>query len=163
MDKQVSGKLEEMHQGQVATGTLARRVVFGATGALGSAIVRVLTDQGQKVRAFVRNIEKARIVLPTEVEMYSGDVLEKEAARAACMDAEVVYNCVNVPYSKWETVMPTLVDNTIISASAAGAVLLFPGNVYGYGEFRFQPITEEHPRHGLGERRASCETRWKTA
>lgn len=152
MDKQISGKLEEKNQSQVATGTLARHIVVGATGALGSAIVKILTDQGQKVRAFVRNTEKARKVLPGEAELFQGDVLDKEMVRAACTDVEIVYNCVNVPYSKWESMMPTVVDNTIIAASAAGAVLVFPGNVYGYGEFRTQPISEEHPRYATGNK-----------
>lgn len=120
-------------------------VVFGATGALGRAIVRKLTTEGKSVRAAVRNVERARRMLPTSADIVSSYATSAESVRAACQDAFIIYHCVNVPYSKWAAVMPGITDNILTGACEAKARLVFPGNVYGYGPFQKIPATEDHP------------------
>jgi uncharacterized protein YbjT (DUF2867 family) len=44
-------------------------LVSGATGNLGSAVVRALVDAGQPVRAFVRDPETAP--MPASVDLYA--------------------------------------------------------------------------------------------
>ena len=50
-----------------------KHVVIGAAGALGSAIVGVLSGLGKSVRAVVRDVDRARRVLPPEADIVLGD------------------------------------------------------------------------------------------
>ena len=65
---------------------------------------------------------------------------------AACAGAGVIYHCVNVPYQEWMAVMPQVTTNVLKAAQEHEAVLVFPGNVYGYGKFKRIPAPESHPR-----------------
>jgi nucleoside-diphosphate-sugar epimerase len=121
------------------------QVVFGAGGALGAAIVRRLTAENKSVRIVVRDAERMRKLLPPSADFVTGDATDAEKVRTACRNASIIYHCVNVPYSKWGAVMPTVTDNILIGARDAKARLVFPGNVYGYGPFQTIPATEDHP------------------
>ena len=52
-------------------------LVAGATGRTGRVVVEELLAQGFKVRAFVRDIERARTVLPKNIEYSQGDVRQR--------------------------------------------------------------------------------------
>ena len=120
-------------------------VVIGAGGALGSAVVQRLTDEGLTVRSVVRDVERARRVLPPTADIVVGDGTSAESVRLVCRNATVIYHCVNVSYRNWSKVLPTVTDNIIAGAREAKARLVFPGNVYGYGPLRVIPVTEDHP------------------
>lgn len=120
-------------------------VVFGAAGALGSAIVRKLVERGEAVRAIVRDPEYARELLPDRVAIVPGTAEDLESAVSGCRGAAVVYHCANVRYSEWTSSLPRATENILEGAREAGARLLFPGNVYSYGKFQTDPATEEHP------------------
>ena len=122
-----------------------KHVVIGAAGALGSAIVGNLVEQGKSVRAVVRDVERARRVLPPATDIVIGDGSNAESVRLVCRDATVIYHCINVPFELWTTVMPVVTDNILAGAREARANLVFPGNVYGYGPLRTTPATEDHP------------------
>jgi len=62
-------------------------VVAGATGGTGRALVTNLQKQGYKVRAFVRDTDKARVVLGDTVEYAQGDVRELDTIRSALRGA----------------------------------------------------------------------------
>jgi nucleoside-diphosphate-sugar epimerase len=121
------------------------QVVFGAAGALGAVVVRRLTAEDKPVRIVVRDVERARKVLPPSADIVTGDATDAESVPTACRNASIIYHCVNVPYSKWMAVMPTVTDNILMGARDAKARLVFPGNVYGYGPFQTIPATEDHP------------------
>jgi len=57
--------------------------VAGATGGTGRALVNNLQEQGYAVRAFVRDADKARVVLGDDVELVQGDVRDIETIRPA--------------------------------------------------------------------------------
>src|SRR2546430_2242851 len=42
--------------------------------------------------------------------------------------------------------VPILAENALAAAEAAGATLVFPGNVYVYGRPRSRFVTEDHPQ-----------------
>ncbi len=65
--------------------------VAGATGETGRRIVQQLVDHGIPVRAMVRNLELAKAVLPEQVEIITGDVLQPNTLTAAIGDATVVF------------------------------------------------------------------------
>ena len=121
------------------------QVVFGAAGALGASIVQRLTTENKRVRAVVRDVERARKVLPPSADIVVGDATDTESVQEVCRNALIIYHCVNVSYSKWTAVMSTVTDNILSGALDAKARLVFPGNVYGYGPFQTIPATEDHP------------------
>lgn len=120
-------------------------VVLGAAGGLGSAIVCRLTAEGQAVRAVVRSAERARQVLPEDVRIEVADLTDAKSAHKACKDAAILYHCVNVPFDRWTAVLPKVSETILACARDNGAVLLFPGNVYGYGPLKKTPVPEDHP------------------
>lgn len=90
-------------------------VVTGATGNAGCEVVRALTARGARVRAFVRDPEKARQKLGDEVELAIGDFADLGSVRAAFTAADEVFlSCADDPRRVgWETA-------AIEAAAAAG-------------------------------------------
>ncbi|HVP37873.1 MAG TPA: NAD-dependent epimerase/dehydratase family protein [Candidatus Saccharimonadales bacterium] len=129
-------------------------VVLGATGSLGAALVRHLGLAGRPVRAVARDAQRARALLAgrvpagaaAQVEFEAADATDRAATVHACRSAGVVHLCVNAPYPQWPQVMPAAVESALAGAREAGARLVFPGNVYGYGRFQKVPASEDHPR-----------------
>jgi uncharacterized protein YbjT (DUF2867 family) len=64
--------------------------VAGATGETGRRIVAELLDQNIPVRALVRDLTAARSILPPEVELVLGDVLQPETLRSGIGDSTVI-------------------------------------------------------------------------
>ena len=119
-------------------------VVFGAAGALGAAIVQNLAQQNKAVRAVVRDVGRARKVLPSSTEILVADVSKPDSIKPAFQNASVIYHCVNVSYDKWTEVMPLVTGNILEGAIETQANVVFPGNVYVYGRFQKVPATEDH-------------------
>ncbi len=65
-------------------------LVVGATGQTGKHIVRELVKKNIPVKAFVRDLEKARNILPSEAELIVGDVLDKETILSALTNCNVL-------------------------------------------------------------------------
>ncbi|GAC1482770.1 MAG: SDR family oxidoreductase [Chamaesiphon sp.] len=64
--------------------------VAGATGETGCRIVQELVKRNIPVRALVRNVETARSILPAEVELVTGDILQPGSLVAALSDSTVL-------------------------------------------------------------------------
>lgn len=74
-------------------------LVAGATGVLGSDIVRHLQERGQKVRALVRQSSDAAKVSTLEAagaEIVRGDLTDADSLRPACDGARVVISTVTM-------------------------------------------------------------------
>ena len=117
-------------------------VVFDA--ALGAAIVQNLAQQNKAVHAVVRDVGRARKVLPSSTEILVADVSKPDSIKPAFQNASVIYHCVNVSYDKWTEVMPLVTGNILEGAIETQANVVFPGNVYVYGRFQKVPATEDH-------------------
>ncbi len=120
-------------------------VVFGASGALGAAIVRKLAADGVPVRAVVRSLSKAKRLLPESAELVTADARSAAGALQVCRDAAVIYHCVNVPYNLWPRMLPEITDNILAAARRERARIMFAGNVYVYGRLPKAPVREDHP------------------
>jgi len=72
-------------------------LVTGATGMVGNAIVRELLVRKRKVRALVRDVDRAAGVVPKGCELARGDVTVPATVREALADCEVVYHAAGLP------------------------------------------------------------------
>jgi uncharacterized protein YbjT (DUF2867 family) len=90
-------------------------LVTGATGTTGSEVVRALTARAGRVRAFVRDAEKARRKLGPDVELAIGDFADLGSVRAALEGTDTLFlSCADDPRRvSWETA-------AIDTATAAG-------------------------------------------
>lgn len=64
--------------------------VAGATGQTGRRIVSQLVERGIPVRALVRDIDKAKELLPEAAELVVGDVLDASSLEGAIADCNVL-------------------------------------------------------------------------
>jgi nucleoside-diphosphate-sugar epimerase len=120
-------------------------------------------EEGRQVRAVVHRVDnRSRSVIPSPAEIVAGDALNAASVQQLSKDASTIYHTVNVPYQKWDEVMPVVTDNILSAAKEVGAKVVFPGNVYGYGRFGGKPATEEHPPSAItkkGKLRIELENR----
>jgi dihydroflavonol-4-reductase len=72
-------------------------LITGATGQVGSAIVRVLLERGRPVRALVRDVERARALLPAGCELARGDVTDPASIQRALEGCDVLYHAAGLP------------------------------------------------------------------
>lgn len=73
-------------------------LVTGATGTVGSAVVRELRRCDVAVKAFVRDPDKAAAVLGDEVALVGGDLSDRESIRSAVEGVDRLFlACGNVP------------------------------------------------------------------
>jgi len=71
-------------------------LVTGATGFIGSNLVRRLAAEAKPVRALVRNAEKARRILGPEVEIVRGDIADPVSLARAAEGADTVIHLVGI-------------------------------------------------------------------
>ncbi len=74
-------------------------LVIGATGMLGRPVVRRLVADGRHVRALVRDLDRARDVLPGGCELIRGDVRDRASLESAMQDTGAVYINLAAPRS----------------------------------------------------------------
>src|SRR5215831_2082554 len=114
-------------------------VVFGTTGAIGSAVVTELVHAGRNVRAVSRG-GKA----PDGALGMAADVSDPAEAAAAAAGAAVVYHCASPPYTRWPALLPPLTRSILEAAESTGAKLVFADNLYAYGPVA-GPLREDLP------------------
>ena len=121
-------------------------VVLGATGALGSAVVRELAKEGKRTRAVVRNTAHANgLFSKLDVEIFQANALELDQLEDALKDASIVYHCIGVPYTKWFKQFPKIQSNIIEAISNSKAKLAYADNLYMYGKMTDEMLSESHP------------------
>src|SRR6516225_1207482 len=143
-------------------GQEALQIVLGASGGVGSAVVRALVGQGARVRGVTRT---GKGDAPAGVELVPADVTNHEQMRAACGGASVVYFCANPPYTDWPRAFPPMLEGAIAGAAASGATLIVADNLYCYAP-PTGPMTEDLPWKPItrkGRVRASMDERLMAA
>jgi dihydroflavonol-4-reductase len=70
-----------------------RTLVLGATGQLGSNLVRALLDRGEAVRALIRPASAARTLAGLDIERVPGDLNDGASLGRACEGVRTVYHC----------------------------------------------------------------------
>jgi uncharacterized protein YbjT (DUF2867 family) len=78
--------------------------VIGATGNLAVPVIKELTSKGVKVKALVRDVEKAKELLPKAIDIVFGDVANKQSLREALQGTETIYLSLNT--TSWDVDAP---------------------------------------------------------
>ncbi len=107
-------------------------VVIGA-GPVGTAVTRLLTDSGSRVRLITRSgsgpdhpdVERVRLDVANEADATRLTELSENAS--------AIYNCANPPYHRWAQDWPPIAAALLAAAESSGAVLATCSNLYGYG------------------------------
>lgn len=131
-----------------------RILVTGATGFIGTYVVRYLLEAGHEVKALIHGEpeETARIKLGTGVELITGDVTRPESLPKAFEGCDCVIHAVAVVggYGSWQMFERVGVQGTrnVINAAASSRVARFIHvssiTVYGTNSKQF-PCTEDMP------------------
>lgn len=119
-----------------------RITVLGATGGAGQAITTEVAARGHDVVAASRSATSRD--WPAGVTPRSTDLTDDAATAAACTGADVVVMAAQVPYVRWASELPGLVDRAADAAAVVGARLVMVDNLYAYGS-PGTPISEATP------------------
>jgi nucleoside-diphosphate-sugar epimerase len=120
------------------------QVVFGATGAIGGAVVDELVRAGRQVRAVSRGGQA-----PDGAHGVAADASNRAQAAQAAAGASVIYHCASPPYTQWPELFPTLTGSILGAAESSGAKLVFADNLYAYGPVD-GPLREDLPAAARG-------------
>ena len=121
--------------------------VLGANGRLGLSLVHAFSLAGWRVRAHSRDTGKGHSrPWPENVEPLICDARERLALMRGVRGVDVVVNALNPPYTQWDKNALELGANAIAAARAAGSLLLFPGNIYNFGNQLPATLTVETPQ-----------------
>jgi len=120
-------------------------LILGASGRFGRNAARAFDEAGWDVRTFNR---------------------QTDTLWDAAWGADVIVNAWNPPYNKWSSELPRLTADVIEVAQVSKALVVIPGNVYGYGTEIPEVITHQTPksaRNPLGQLRLEMEDAYKAA
>ena len=120
-------------------------VVVGA-GVVGSALAKLLADDGQDVIVITRSGSG-----PTHknIKRIAADVSDLSNLLQIAPSAVAIYNCANPPYHQWAKEWPPIAESFLGYAEKTGAVLVTCSNLYGYGPVDV-PMTEDLPLSAQG-------------
>lgn len=76
-------------------------LVTGATGLIGNAVAKKLAAKGTPVRALVRDPERAKKLLPAEIELARGDITDPASIAEAMREVGRVFHTAGMP-EQWQ-------------------------------------------------------------
>jgi nucleoside-diphosphate-sugar epimerase len=119
-------------------------LVLGATGSMGYAFTIELLQKGIETDILVRNKKKAEQLFNKNplLKIHTGDVTDNDLLMSISRDKDVIFHGINYPYQYWDIHMKPVTAKVIEAASQNRATILFPGNVYAYGNIS-EPISEK--------------------
>ncbi len=126
-------------------------LITGATGLLGSHLIKQLQERGEQIRALVLPVENASKLTAQGVEVVRGDITDASTLKPAVQDVDLVFHLagmmgVHRPMSDYRLVNVTGSENLYKAAQKAGVrrfVHTSSHTVYGLGYGRF--MTENDP------------------
>jgi dTDP-glucose 4,6-dehydratase len=145
-------------------------LVTGAGGFIGSHLAEHLVHEGANVRALVHYNALGKkgwldeSELAGDMEIYSGDIADRDSVRRAVKDTEIVFHLgalIAIPYSYQapHSYVRTNIEGTLNVLQAARENgtqrVLHTSTSEVYGTALFVPITEEHPLQGQSPYSAS--------
>ena len=132
-------------------------LVTGATGMVGSAIVRALLERKRRVRVFARDPERARFLFGASVDIAAGSLEDSESLRRACDDIEEVYHVAGIVDARTHgdaAMIDTNVEGTrrLLQAAAAHHIsrMVYTSSISVYGDNLPLGINEDAPLNPAG-------------
>ncbi len=122
--------------------------IFGAAGAIGTAVAEELERRGIPFRAVGRSQEKLARAFGkmAHAEIFPADLAQARSAGAAARGVDTIIYCVGLPYPS-HSLHPALMRTTVEAAKLVGvARLVLVSSVYAYGVPRASTVAETHPR-----------------
>jgi len=116
-------------------------LVLGAAGRLGYAAAEAFRMAGWTVTSLVRPGTAHRAPRGTKIV----ETIDRLDAIAAARGVHVVLHALNPPFKNWRQMALAHAYSAIDVAETAGATLMFPGNVYNYGDGMPGVIDETTP------------------
>ena len=122
-------------------------LILGSTGSIGYAFAENLISKNIAITVLVRDVAKANKLFKLNpiVEIIRGDVQDLELLKKMSADKKYIFHCINYPYDKWFGNMDTATMKIIEAASQQKATIIFPSNVYNYGNLPI--IKEDSPQN----------------
>ena len=126
-------------------------LVTGATGSIGSELVKRLLNSGECVRVLVRNPQKAASLQDLgQIELFSADLNQPESLHGCADGCSLVYHCAaKLASPDWAGTYAVNVTGTqavIAEAARAGVErLVYTSTIGVYGLSRAEIIGEETP------------------
>jgi nucleoside-diphosphate-sugar epimerase len=128
-----------------ASASAPTALILGLSGAIGGAIATSLAQRGYQIRSLSRH-EPPAGRHGYAVNWIKGDALNRDAVIGAAEGATLIVHAVNPPgYANWREVGIPMLRNTISAATASGATILFPANVYVFNPGSGALVTETTP------------------
>ena len=130
-----------------------KTLVTGATGFIGSAIVRELLEDGRTVKILIRKNADTCNIDGLDVEIVTGDIRDKACLKSALIDCDILYHSAAY-YSLWsrnkKSIYDINVDGTrnILEAAAQAEIqkVVYTSTVGCIGlNYDGQPANEETP------------------
>ncbi|MDE8602000.1 NAD-dependent epimerase/dehydratase family protein [Marinomonas sp. RSW2] len=123
-----------------------RALVLGATGGIGSEVVRQLNNAGWHIHALKRGANQTSE--SKNITWFKGDALNQADVETAAEGCQVILHGVNpLGYKSWGRLVLPMLDNTIAVAKKIGACIVLPGTVYNYGQDAFPLLNETSPQN----------------
>lgn len=137
----------------IETAMKGKYVVLGATGSIGYAFTEVLLSKGIRTDILVRDKKRAEDLFDKNplLNIHVGDISRGPGLNRICEDAGFIFHGINYPYHRWDPAMRDATRQVISAASPGRATILFPGNIYSFGNthvpikegIRPQPVTRK--------------------
>ncbi len=97
---------------------MEKYLVTGATGYIGSMLIkRLFAEKDVQVTAIVRNPEKARAMLPPDVQLFTADLTDADALSAFDGDYDFLIHCAATTVSREMASHPVEVIDSIVTAT----------------------------------------------
>jgi nucleoside-diphosphate-sugar epimerase len=134
---------------------MAKSLVTGASGFIGSHLAESLVARGEKVRALVRRTSATDLLEGLGVELAAGDLTDVKSLKAAVRGVDRIYHCAGLvsdwgPRKEFFTANVTGVKNILAAAREARVgklVHISTTDVYGYPN---RPVDESAPYRPRG-------------
>ncbi|MCM3238729.1 SDR family NAD(P)-dependent oxidoreductase [Heyndrickxia oleronia] len=127
-------------------------IVLGATGGTGTAIVEELLNRGITTIAFGRSLTKLnqlkqKLGNSELLTLHVGNAFDDRSIYEASKDADVIFQCVAVPYEEMEKSQLTLGKAVMTAADKLGKKIVFVDGIYPYGRATKKFVDEEHTKN----------------
>ena len=110
-------------------------LILGSTGSIGYAFTTALLAKHESVTILVRRKKKALKLFDNSAILHivEGDVRNRDLLNTLASEANYIFHGINYPYHKWDMFMEPVTGNVIDAASQNNSILIFPGNIYSFG------------------------------